>query len=361
MSSGVRGDTAIGQEMATLFAEISEYRAALGRDVVVLVHHYQRDVVVRFADLRGDSLELSRAAAGQQDARYIVFCGVNFMAETAAMLCAREQQVLLPAGDAPCPMARMATAEQAEDAWDALTEIWGDDLVPITYQNSTAALKAFCGRNGGAVCTSSNAERLFRWALGEKGHLIFFPDQWLGTNSALALGVPRDRIAVWDPYEPEESLEQAAQAQVVVWKGYCNVHTRFTVDHVLQARTCYGAAEQRPLRIIVHPECPVDVVAAADAYGSTSQIIRYVEQAPAGSTVVVGTEVNMVARLDRENSHVRVVPLARSLCAAMYRTTPVGLRDTLRLCVDGAPSNVVRVDAETRRWANLALERMLST
>jgi quinolinate synthase len=341
--------------MGPVYADIEDSRATLGSAAVVLVHHYQRDEVIRYADYRGDSLQLSRVAAEQREARYIVFCGVNFMAETAAMLCAPTQQVLLPAGDAPCPMARMADVDEAEEAWDRLTALWGEDLVPITYQNSTADLKALCGRHGGAVCTSSNAERLFQWALGEKGHILFFPDEWLGTNSALALGIAREQIAVWDPADPDGSLEQARGTQVVVWKGYCHVHTAFSVDHVRQARERYPG-----VKVIVHPECRVEVVAEADAYGSTAGIIRYVAQAPAGSVIAVGTEINMVARLDREYPDVTVVPLTRSLCGAMYRTTPVGLRDALRSCVDGDPINVVRVDAETRQWANRALERMLS-
>jgi quinolinate synthase len=342
-------------DLEPVLEQIAEAKAKLGPDAVILVHHYQRDEVIRFADFRGDSLELSRRAAEQRQARYIVFCGVNFMAETAAMLCAPEQQVILPAGDAPCPMAGMADVGQAEEAWDRLTATWGDDVTPITYQNSTAALKAFCGRHGGAVCTSSNAEQLFRWALDQRGHILFFPDEWLGTNSALALGIPRAQIAVWDPEDEEGSAAQAHDAQIVVWKGYCHVHTYFTLDHVRQVRASYPG-----VRVIVHPECRVEVVEAADAYGSTAGIIRYVEQAPAGSVIAVGTEINLVARLDREHPDKQVVPLARSLCGSMYRTTPIGLRDALHSCVAGAPINVVRVDAETRRWANLALERMLN-
>ena len=335
--------------------EIQEAKAALGPDVVILVHHYQRDEVIRFADFRGDSLELSRRAAEQRRAKYIVFCGVNFMAETAAMLCAPEQRVIMPAGDAPCPMARMANVDQAEEAWDRLGAFWGEDITPITYQNSTAALKAFCGQHGGAVCTSSNAERLFRWALEQRGHILFFPDQWLGTNSALALGIPRERIAVWDPDDVAGSAARAREARVVVWKGYCHVHTFFTIEHVRQVRDQYPG-----VRVIVHPECPVEVVKAADAYSSTAGMIRYVEQAPPGSIIAVGTEIHMVARLDREHPDKQIVPLTRSLCGAMYRTTPVGLRDALRSCVAGEPINVVYVDEETRRWANLALERMLN-
>jgi quinolinate synthase len=354
-------------DLETIFADIERDKATLGTDVAVLVHHYQRDDVMRFADHRGDSLQLSRIAAQQGEARYIVFCGVNFMAETAAMLCAPHQTVVQPAGDAPCPMARMADVDQAKEAWDLLTASWGDDIVPITYQNSTAALKALCGQHGGAVCTSSNAERLFTWALGEKGHILFFPDEWLGTNSALALGIPREQIVAWDPEAPEASLAQARAAKVVVWKGYCNVHVAFTVEHVRTVREVYPEA-----KIIVHPECPVDVVEAADAYGSTAGIIKYVQEAPAGSTIAVGTEINMVNRLAQAHADKTVLPLmlsvegdtvtpmARPLCGAMYRTNPANLRDVLHACAAGAPVNVVQVDKETTRWANKALERMLS-
>ncbi len=334
--------------------KIAALRAKLGKKVVILVHHYQRDDVIRFADFRGDSLQLSRVAAGQRDAHYVVFCGVNFMAETAAMLC-HPTPVILPAGDAPCPMAGMAHLEQVEEAWEQLTGIWGDDLLPVTYQNSTAEVKAFCGRHGGAVCTSSNAGRVFKWALEQKGHLIFFPDEWLGTNSALAMGIPREQIVVWDPEEPQSSLEQAPKARVVVWKGYCHVHTHFTSEQVHRVRELYPGA-----RVVVHPECRVEVVQEADAAGSTAYIIRYVQESPPGSTIAVGTEINLVARLDAEHPDKKVIPLSRSLCGAMYRTTPVGLRDALRSCLSGELTNVVHVDDETRHQANLALERMLS-
>lgn len=342
-------------DQESVLTEIAQLRAQLGKKAVILVHHYQRDDVIRFADFRGDSLQLSRVAAEQDQAKYIVFCGVNFMAETAAMLCAPDQIVVQPAGDAPCPMARMATVDEAEEAWDRLTADWGDDLVPITYQNSTADLKAFCGKHGGAVCTSSNAERLFKWALETKKHVIFFPDQWLGTNSALALGISEAEIVPWDPNDPEGSYARARQATVVVWKGYCNVHVSFTTEHVRSVR------EQYPdVQVIVHPECPVDVVAASDAYGSTAGIIQYVDKAPAGSTIAVGTEINMVARLAQDYPDKKVIPLARSLCGAMYRTNPENLHEALRACAAGQPIHVVRVDQETARWANLALERMLN-
>lgn len=342
-------------ETETVFVEIEQAKTRLGSDVVILVHHYQRDEVIRFADFRGDSLQLSRVAAEQRQAKYIVFCGVNFMAETAAILCAPEQIVVQPAGDAPCPMAQMATLDQAQEAWQMLTSAWDQDPIPITYQNSTAAVKAFCGRHGGAVCTSSNAEHLFEWALGEKGRLIFFPDEWLGTNSALALGIPRDKIVTWNPDDAQGSLERAREATVVVWKGYCNVHTRFTVKHVQVVRDQYPG-----VKIVVHPECPVDVVQAADAYGSTAYIIKFVEQAPPGSTIAIGTEINMVGRLAQEHTGKRIIPLTRSLCGAMYRTHPQGLRDVLQACAAGEPINVITVDDETKRWANKALERMLN-
>jgi quinolinate synthase len=245
--------------------QIGEARARLGEDLCILVHHYERDEVVRFADVVGDSLELSRQAAAQERARYIVFCGVDFMAETAAMLCRPEQTVLIPEPSARCPMAAMVDVEDAALAYERLHALWGGDLLPITYQNSDAQVKALCGRHGGAVCTSANAQKLFGWALAQRGHLLFFPDEHLGTNSALALGVGPAEIAVWDPRDPEASLERASGARVVVWRGYCHVHTHFTPDDVLRVRREHPSA-----RVIVHPECPAPVVQAADGAGSTA-------------------------------------------------------------------------------------------
>jgi len=354
-----------------LIARIAAAKEKLGPDLVILGHHYQRDEVIRFADHRGDSLELSRVAAAQRKARYIVFCGVDFMAETAAMLCAPSQVVLLPAVDAPCPMAQMAEVGDALTAWDALTARlsraaargWGKDaLLPITYQNSTAALKAFCGRRGGAVCTSANAQQVFRWALDQGRRILFFPDEWLGRNTALALGIPPQRIAIWDPAEldggcPDACTERSrsvGQAQVVVWKGHCHVHTFFTVEHVRAVREQYG-----DITVVVHPECTVEVVQAADLNGSTSFILRAVRDAPPGSRWAVGTEINMVARLAREYPDRTVVPLARSLCGAMYRTNLHNLLYTLEELLHGRFVGQVQVPAETTRWANLALERML--
>ena len=339
-----------------LLSRIAAARAKLGEDLVILGHHYQRDSIIRFADFRGDSLELSRVAAAQKRARYIVFCGVDFMAETAAMLCDPSQTVLLPApeGQASCPMAAMATAEQAQAAWRVLAALWGEDsLVPITYQNSVAEVKGFCGRHGGAVCTSANAQAIMRWALEQGKRVLFLPDEWLGRNSALALGIPPEQIALWDPQRPEAN-DPALAARVVVWKGYCHVHTHFTVEHVRAAGEKYGE-----VTVIVHPECPVPVVQAADLNGSTSFILRAVREAPAGARLAVGTEVNMVDRLAQNYPDRLVVPLDRSCCEAMAQITPATLCRTLERLVEGEPLGLVTVLPEIARWANVALERMM--
>lgn len=342
---------ALSEEQA--MERIRSAKAALGSDVVILTHHYQRDSIVAFGDFVGDSLELSRRAAQVKDARYIVFCGVDFMAETAAMLCAPDQAVLIPDRTAMCPMAAMATRQQAILAWDALTALWGDDIVPVTYQNSYADLKAFCGEHGGAVCTSANAQKVLQWAFAQRGHVIFFPDEHLGRNSALALGVPPSQIGVWDPDAPD--AEALRDARVVVWKGFCHVHTRFTTTHVDAIRAQYPG-----VRVIVHPECPAEVVARSDAAGSTSYIVRYVNELPPGTTVAVGTEIHLVERLAAQNPDKTVVPLARSQCGAMYRITPQALAYTLDELAQGRLVNRVRVPKNIQRWANKALERMLA-
>lgn len=339
---------------AEVLAQISKAKSQLGKHLVILVHHYQRNEVIQFADFVGDSLELSRKAAETKQARYIVFCGVDFMAETAAMLCGPSHIVCLPASSAVCPMAEMADADQAQVAWQQLTSLWGEDLVPITYQNSYATVKAFCGQRGGAVCTSANAQAILRWALAQKRHALFFPDEHLGRNSALALGIPQERIAVWDPQEPLASREAARDATVVVWKGYCHVHTLFTVEHVESVRRRYPG-----IQVIVHPECPHGVVAHSDLNGSTSFIARTIASAPPGSCFAVGTEIHLVSRLARQNPDKTIVPLARSLCGAMYRINPHNLAWTLDSLLAGKPVNVVRVPADVARWANLALQKML--
>ena len=333
---------------------IREALAILGDDVVILGHHYMPKEVIRYAHHRGDSLALSRQAAETKKASYIVFCGVDFMAETAAMLCSAKQKVILPSGSAPCPMARMITLDEAKFAWERLTTLWGDDVVPITYQNSTAAVKAFCGRHGGAVCTSSNAQALMRWAFRKKGHILFTPDEHLGTNSALALGIPRSEIATWDPDDPPDEDALLSNARVVVWKGYCRVHTNFTVEHVEAIR-----AEYAGISVIVHPECRPEVVAQSDLSGSTAFIVRTVEEADSGAQFAIGTEVNLVDRLALEHRDKMIVPLHRSLCRTMSLTTPSNLLYVLEKIVEGEPINVVTVDRETSYWANLALEEML--
>ncbi len=337
-----------------VFERIRSVQAKLGKDLLILGHHYQRDEVIQFADARGDSLELSRIAAEARDARHIVFCGVDFMAETAAMLCAPYQTVYLPAMAAVCPMAQMTDAPDARIAWRRLTALWSDDLIPVTYQNSYAAVKAFCGQKGGAVCTSANAQAILRWALDQKGHVLFMPDEHLGRNSALAIGVAKDQVAVWDPAQTKDSLAMARGAKVVVWKGYCHVHTFFTAQHVEQVRLQYPG-----ITVVVHPECPTPVVDRADLSGSTSYIMRVVEQAPAGSAFAIGTEIHLVERLAKEHPDKTVVPLARSRCGTMYRINPYNLCYTLERLAAGEAVNVVRVEPRIAHWANRALKRML--
>lgn len=334
---------------------IEETRERLGDAVTILGHHYQRDEVIEFADHRGDSLGLSRRAAQEEKARYIVFCGVYFMAETAAILCKSDQQVVQPVMEALCPMARMASADQAEEAWDALTGVWGDDVVPITYQNSVAELKAFVGQRGGAVCTSSNAKSLFDWGFEQKDHVLFMPDEHLGTNSALAMGIPEKEIGVWDPANPPDP-QTLASCRVIVWKGYCSVHAGFTVEDVESIRDDYPKA-----LVVVHPECRREVVAVSDATGSTAAILEYVDRAPAGSTIAVGTEWHFVNRLQHEYRNKNVIPLQRKECRNMAMTRMRDLLYVLENLEQKDPQNVVSVQEETARWASMALERMLET
>ena len=339
---------------------IQKARETLGESLTILGHHYQRDEVIQFADFRGDSLGLSRQASrsGAQasragKAKYIVFCGVYFMAETAAILCAPDQKVIQPVAEALCPMARLANEEDVAQAWTALSAVWGNNLVPITYQNSIASLKAFVGRHGGAVCTSSNAARLFEWAFRRGDHILFTPDEHLGTNTALAMGIPDGEIGVWDPADPPDP-RSLAHCRIVVWKGFCYVHTGFTVQDVNLVRAQYPN-----VFIVVHPECPREVVARADASGSTAGIIKVVEEAPAGSILAIGTEWHLVNRLAQEYADKTIVPLRRRICKTMAMTRMKHLLYVLDSIIKGAPQNIVTVDAETAKWARVALERML--
>ncbi|MBF8268207.1 MAG: Quinolinate synthase, partial [Dehalococcoidia bacterium] len=304
---------------------IREAKYALGIRLVVLGHHYQRDEVIQFADLRGDSFKLSQHAAAQTQAEFIVFCGVHFMAETAAILSASHQQVILPNITAGCSMADMAPTEDVLDCWDDLTQLLGEGgVVPVTYMNSTAAIKALCGRNGGIVCTSSNAPAVFRWAFERGERIIFFPDQHLGRNTGLKLGIPLERMVVWNPFKPlgGNSPEELKRARIILWQGHCSVHTRFTVAQIQKARAAHP-----DVNVVVHPECVMEVVQAADCDGSTEFIIRKVSESPPGSKWAVGTEISLVNRLARENPNKLVFCLDSVVCpcSTMYRIHPAYL------------------------------------
>ena len=335
-------------------------RRALGSSLVILGHHYQRDDVIQFADFRGDSLKLARDAAAAQDARFIVFCGVHFMAETAAILAQPEQTVLLPDLGAGCPLAEMANLEEVEEAWSQLGEhldVEGE-VMPVTYVNSSADLKAFCGDHGGLVCTSSNASAALEWALARRRRVLFFPDQHLGRNTAKAAGIPLDEMTVWNPFQPlgGNQIEQLAQARIILWLGWCNVHQRFLPKHVRAWR------ERMPeVRVIVHPECPMEVVDLADEAGSTSYIIRRVSEAPGGTRWAIGTEWNLVNRLRQEHPDQFIDSLSPrpSRCGSMNRITVEKLARVADGLVRGDLINVITVPEEVAASARVALDRML--
>ncbi len=337
---------------------ILQAKAALGARLVILGHHYQRDEVVKYADYRGDSLKLSRLAASRKDAEYIVFCGVHFMAESADILREDHQIVILPDMNAGCSMADMAALEQVEVCWDEVTSRIEGKVVPVTYINSTAAIKGFVGQQGGAVCTSSNARKVMEWALarGDKG--LFIPDEHLGRNTAYRMGVPLDEMAVWNPYEDLGGLteDDILRARVILWKGHCSVHQRFLPQHVEKARKDYPG-----IQVIVHPECSWDVCEMADAVGSTEFIIKRIEEGGPGSKFAVGTEIHLVKRLAQEypDRFVGSLDDCGCLCSTMYRISPQHLCWVLESLVAGQVVNRVQVDEETRRWARLALDRML--
>ncbi|HET8663323.1 MAG TPA: quinolinate synthase NadA [Nocardioides sp.] len=337
-------------------------KEALGERVFVLGHHYQRDEVIQFADVTGDSFKLARDAAARPEAEYVVFCGVHFMAESADILTAPEQVVVLPDLAAGCSMADMARLAQVEDCWDALTEAGiAERVVPITYMNSSADIKAFCGRNGGAVCTSSNADVALEWAFAQKpdAKVLFLPDQHLGRNTAvLKLGMSLDDCVVWDPRRPGGGVtpEELAAARMILWKGHCSVHGRFSADVVDELR------EKKPgIRILVHPECTHDVVTRADLIGSTEFIIKTIEAAPPGSSWAVGTELNLVQRLARRHPEQDIVFLDRNVCycSTMNRIDLPHLVWALESLVDGVVVNRITVDPGTERDAKVALQRML--
>jgi quinolinate synthase len=338
-------------------------REALGDRVVVLGHHYQRDEVIAFADARGDSFRLSQVAA-DSSADTIIFCGVHFMAESASVLAREDQTVILPDLAAGCSMADMAESRQVVDAWQRLERAGVADVtVPLTYMNSTAAIKAFCGERRGAICTSSNAPRAMAWAFeqaGEGGKVLFLPDQHLGRNTAvLALGLSLDDCVVYDPWQPDGGLtdDELRAARVILWKGHCSVHARFLPEMLDAVR-----AELPGVEVLVHPECRHEVVAKADKVGSTGQIIRWVEEAPAGASIAIATELNLVKRLGAEHPDKRVVFLDDTVCfcATMNRIDLPHLVWVMESLLAGEVVNEVRVDPDTRHWARVALDRMLA-
>ena len=333
---------------------ISGIKKKMGRRLVILGHHYQRDEVIDFADYRGDSLGLSQKAAEQRQAEFIVFCGVHFMAEAADIISSKQQTVHLPDLDAGCPLANFADLESVTTAWEEIhTIIPSGSTLPITYINSSADLKAFCGENNGTVCTSSNALNVLKWAFNQSEKVFFFPDQHLGRNTANKLGITQDEQIVWDPDIPfgGNSPESIRKAKVILWKGHCHVHTFFNINHILNFREKYPQG-----KIIVHPECNQDVVNAADADGSTSAIIRYVQNSLPGTVIGVGTELNLVNRLNHENPDKQVIPLARSLCPNMFKINLYNLCWTLE---NLGKVNIVHVPDEIGKNALIALERML--
>jgi quinolinate synthase len=346
-----------------LVARARAAKEALGDRVFVLGHHYQRDEVIAFADVTGDSFKLAREAAARPEADYIVFCGVHFMAESADILTAAHQKVILPDLAAGCSMADMARLAQVEDAWDAMVDAGiADSVVPITYMNSSADIKAFCGRNGGAVCTSSNAEVALRWAFGQKGDdtkVFFLPDQHLGRNTAvLQLGLGLEDCVVWNPLEPNGGLTVAelGAAKIILWKGHCSVHGRFTAECVDQVR------ERVPgVRVLVHPECTHEVVTKADLVGSTEFIIKTVEAAPPGSSWAIGTELNLVQRLAlaHPDKHIAFLDKTVCYCATMNRIDLPHFVWALENLVAGNEVNVIDVDPDTEHHALVALQRML--
>jgi quinolinate synthase len=353
-------DRYLGLSDEELDRRIAAARAALGRRVVILGHHYQRDEVIAFADYTGDSYKLAQHVAKHPEAEFIIFCGVHFMAESADVLSAPHQQVILPDLAAGCSMADMADPDQLEQCWNDLEAMGIKSVVPVTYINSAASIKAFCGERGGVVCTSSNAGGTLKWAWERGEQILFLPDQHLGRNTAYKLGVPLDQMVVWDPNEMFGGVDPDAlkRARIILWKGHCSVHTRFTARQIENIRT------QHPgVRVIVHPEVPWDVVQAADDSGSTEYIIKTVMNSPAGSTWAVGTEIHLVNRLAREAAPERTVLSLDQfgcLCSTMFRVSPNHLLWTLEGLVDGVVHNRIVVPDDRKHWTKVALDRMLS-
>jgi quinolinate synthase len=360
-----------GLDDTVLAERIEGVRRRMGPRLVILGHHYQQDGVIAHADLQGDSYQLSRSAAERTECEAIAFCGVHFMAETADILANRPDKVaarggrrvtvVLPDMAAGCSMADMAAIGQVEDAWEDLgTVVDTTAVIPVTYINSAASLKAFCGRHGGIVCTSSNARAVLEWAFARGQRVLFFPDQHLGRNTARGMGIPLEEMCVWNPHAPESGGNDRAsleRSRVILWQGHCSVHAMFRPEHVDTIRTAMPG-----VRVLVHPECAMEVVDRADLAGSTSFIIRQVEEAPAGTQWAIGTELHLVKRLEKNHPEqtVRFLSPVVCMCATMYRIDLAHLCWSLEHLEAGTPVNVIEVDDETARWAVTALERMLA-
>ena len=353
-------DKYLGLSDEEMERRIAAARAKLGRRVVILGHHYQRDEVIKFADYTGDSFKLARHVSKHPEAEFIIFCGVHFMAESADVLSADHQQVILPDLAAGCSMADMAAPDQLEMCWSDLSQMGVGGVIPVTYINSAASIKAICGERGGTVCTSSNAAATLRWAWERGERILFLPDQHLGRNTAYKLGVPLEEMVVWDPNEIWGGLEPDAvkRARIILWKGHCSVHTRFTVRQIENIRK-----EHPGVRVIVHPEVTWEVVQAADDSGSTEYIIDQVGRSPVGSIWAVGTEIHLVNRLARQMQPDRTVLSLDQfgcLCSTMFRVSPNHLLWTLEGLVDGRVHNRIVVPDDRKHWTKVALDRMLS-
>ena len=353
-------DRYLGLSEEELEVRIGAARATLGERLLILGHHYQRDEVFKFADDTGDSFKLAQVAAARREADFIVLCGVHFMAESADVLSAEHQKVVLPDLAAGCSMADMAVLDELEVCWDELSEMGINDVVPVTYMNSAASIKAFCGQHGGTVCTSSNAVATFQWAWNRGARILFLPDQHLGRNTAFGMGVPLQQMCVWDPNVTWGGLEPSELhgARMILWKGHCSVHTAFTVKQIERLR-----ASHPDIRIISHPECTWEVIQASDEVGSTSHIIRQVTESPVGSIWGVGTEIHLVNRLAQELAPERTVMTLDALgclCSTMYRVSPNHLCWVLEGLVNGEVRNQVSVPDDQKRWTRVALDRMLS-
>lgn len=345
----------------TLVARATAAKAALGSKVLILGHHYQRDEVIQFADITGDSFKLAQAAAEQTEAEYIIFCGVHFMAESADILTGPHQKVILPDLAAGCSMADMATAAQVDQCWVELEKLGVAEItVPVTYMNSSAAIKSFTGKHGGTICTSSNAEKTLRWAFDKREKILFLPDQHLGRNTAVEnLGLSLEDCVIWNPWKPQGGLtvEEIRNAKMILWRGHCSVHGRFTAESIAEFRTRVPGVQ-----IIVHPECQNDVVKAADVVGSTEKIIKTVTESAPGTEWAVGTELNLVGRLAAQNPDKKVYFLDRTVCycSTMNRIDLPHLVWALESLVNGSVVNQITVDGETARYSKLALEQMLA-